>query len=135
MLIESQLDCLSGFDCDFSLFDANSPEMGGNSRNNFEQRMRHIRDHILYDGSRPQDRIVDGFLVEQMKIRGMIDEQAYREWLKPSRVPPILGSGRSGGGNSDYGNSRRQERNGLVYLKVVEEEAGPSRYHKKKHTR
>lgn len=101
--------------------------MGGNTRNNFDRRMRHIRDHILFDGSRPHDRIVDGFLIEHLRKQGEIDEQAYRDWLKPSRVPPILGSGRSGGETREYGSSRYHHRSGRAYLTVVEEEAGSSR--------
>lgn len=111
--------------------------MGGNTRNNFQQRMLHIRDHILHDGSRPHDRIVDGFLLEHLRKKGMIDEKAYRDWLKPSQVPPIVGSSRSGGnGSSEFGNSRHRHQGGYTQFAVVEEDGAPSssrdqRYEKK----
>lgn len=120
--------CTSGFDCDFGMFDAKSPDVGGNTRNNFECRMRHIRDHVLYDGFRPNDRIPDGFLIEHLRKQGIIDEEAYRDWLKPSRVPPGLSNGRSSGsGTGDHGSGTRHHRSRHSYLAVVEEEAGPSR--------
>lgn len=124
---------ISGFNCPFNsgLFDASRPEIGGNNRNNFEERMRHIRNHIIYDGNQPSARVDDGFIIEHLRNKGIIDEQALQDWLRPSRLPPIVNGGRTGSGTSnghEGGSSSRKNHqwSGHSYLTVVEEEAGPS---------
>lgn len=121
---------ISGFDCHSGLFDASRPEIGGNNRNNFEERMRHIRYHVIHEGYQPSARVDDGFIIEHLRNKGIIDEQARQDWLRPSRLPPIVNSGRTGSetsrGHEGGSSSRYHQRSGHSYLTVVQEEAVPS---------
>lgn len=87
--LPSQLLCW--FKCDSAKFDTKSTQMGGDPRYNFECRMRHIRDHILNEDYQPRDRVPDAILIAHLREKRIIDEQTYRDWLRPSAPPSISG--------------------------------------------
>lgn len=57
-------------------FDADE-ECDGNRRLNFELRMRHIRDHVLLDGSPASWARPDKFVINHLKIHRLVDEKTW----------------------------------------------------------
>lgn len=52
--------------------------------------MCHIVKHIL-EGSQPKDRVPDPLVAAHLRQKGMIDEQTYLKWMKPSEKPSNSG--------------------------------------------
>lgn len=76
-----------GFCEEFGIFDAEK-RFGGDRRYNFLVRMQHIRDHILEGDCMPSEMRMDGFIVNHLRKKGLIDEKQYQDALKPRKVLP-----------------------------------------------
>ncbi|KAL1864721.1 hypothetical protein Daus18300_007523 [Diaporthe australafricana] len=63
------------FCLDFS-FDANETS-DGDRRLNFELRMQHIRDHIVYDGYSVSAARPDSFVIRHLKLHRLVDSQTW----------------------------------------------------------
>lgn len=98
---------------------------GGDKSWNFQRRMDHIRDHIMEGEYRLQDKRPDGFLIQHLVNQGLIDENMYKDLLRPSTLPQMATSGHH------YHHHHRSSR----HLAPVEEEAGPSSSSASKHRR
>jgi hypothetical protein len=68
--------------CSDHFFDARDTS-GGDVRSNFVSRMQHIRDHLVYDGSQPEEMQKDGFIVKHLLDHGLIDRRTYEGIIKP----------------------------------------------------
>ncbi|KUI57690.1 hypothetical protein VP1G_05028 [Cytospora mali] len=117
--------------CDPFTFDAG--HYSNDRSYNFEKRMEHIREHIVYDGKRASDMRPDGYLIKHLYDERIISPQEYDNILvrlNPTKIPPIPGS-RSSGDRPSGGRSSRQ------LEQVWEEPASSSRdrRHHRRHER
>lgn len=97
---------------------------GGDKSWNFQRRMDHIRDHIMEGDYRLHDKRPDGFLIQHLVNQGLIDENMYKDLLRPSTLPQMATSGH-----------HHHHHRSLRHLAPVEEEAGPSSSSASKHRR
>lgn len=67
-------------------FDADE-NCGGDRRLNFQLRMRHIRNHILFDGSPASWARPDRFVINHLKVHKLVDEQT---WLRIATRNTVL---------------------------------------------
>lgn len=96
MTADKQESSNLGFRCGAGLpINVGLSGIGGDSRFNFELRMRHIREHILNQDFRPEDRVPDSILATQLRDKGIIDVQTYHSWLSPSKNPSSSTEGSS----------------------------------------
>ncbi|KAG6358306.1 hypothetical protein INS49_014190 [Diaporthe citri] len=77
--------------CNEHNFDARETSKG-DVRSNFNMRMHHIRNHITYEGYRPDQMHRDGLLVQHLLDRNLIDRRTYESIVNPTTVPPVPGS-------------------------------------------
>jgi len=68
--------------CSDHFFDARDTS-GGDVRSNFISRMQHIRDHVVYDGSGPEQMYRDGFIVQHLLEHNIIDRRTYDLIVNP----------------------------------------------------
>ncbi|KAI1369408.1 hypothetical protein F5Y08DRAFT_334819 [Xylaria arbuscula] len=75
--------------CDEVEFDS---KRAGDRHTNFQQRMMHIREHIVYDGRKAHDIRPDHYFNKHLYEKGLIGEDAYNSVRKYSevRTPPFL---------------------------------------------
>lgn len=112
--------------CSEYYFDA-AQTSNRDSRSNFMMRMEHIRDHIVYDGSRPEQITKDGHIVQHLLDHGIIDKHTYDSIVSPTTIPPIPGD-----------RVRRRSRHSrLPQLEIEDADPGPSRrkHHRSAHRR
>lgn len=82
--------------CTDQRFDARETS-GGDVRTNFITRMGHIRDHFVYDGYRREQATKDGYLVQHLLDRNIIDKRTYESIINPTTVSPMRGGYRGRG--------------------------------------
>ncbi|CAJ2511588.1 Uu.00g072130.m01.CDS01 [Anthostomella pinea] len=78
--------------CDEYSFDVSHLEVGGDRRLNFEQRMWHIRDHIMEEGKTAEQIRPDFHMLEHLDRHGLITKAVYtraKRWRE--KVPPVTG--------------------------------------------
>ncbi|KAI0472450.1 hypothetical protein F4859DRAFT_105961 [Xylaria cf. heliscus] len=104
--------------CDNWIFDY---ENVGDRRQNFENRMWHIRDHILYEGTTAHDMRPDHFFNEHLYKHRLISEYVYNlvrrytevpqgNWILPhNALPPDL-ENKNSRGEREYHNPIEEER-------------------------
>lgn len=95
--------------CSDRRFDARETS-GGDARSNFVTRMGHIRDHFVYDGFRREQIKIDGFLVQHLLDRNLIDRRTYERIVSPKAVPPLPGAHRGGRRHRHSRHSRHDHR-------------------------
>lgn len=115
--------------CSDQRFDARETS-GGDARSNFITRMGHIRDHFAYDGFRREQIIADGYLVQHLLDRNIIDRRTYESIVNPTPVPPIP-AGRRNSHRSHHGHRRLSQ----VKEEVVPESSGSRHHSRSEHKR
>ncbi|CAJ2514243.1 Uu.00g023620.m01.CDS01 [Anthostomella pinea] len=77
--------------CDEYSFDASHPDIEGNRRTNFYQRIRHIRDHFLNEGKTVEQIRPDFHMLEHLNRHGLITKAAYTKARRYCEVPRVSG--------------------------------------------
>ncbi|KAI1083931.1 hypothetical protein F5B20DRAFT_359193 [Whalleya microplaca] len=68
--------------CDEFTFNSRDEQVQGDRRQNFHNRMYHIRNHIVYDGKTVHDIRPDFYMLEHLHKYGLISEQMYQYYKK-----------------------------------------------------